>query len=112
MSFTVSADSGFSVSQCERSCQRKWGIGAGANRRCDCDGYRPDTLAIDIGSLDWYTWSMNFRLLRIAVPLLFTLLWVGGVSAVECASINYNLQSQADVDALGSAGCDTVRDIS
>ena len=52
---------------------------------------------------------MNFRLLRIAFPLLFTLLWVDGVSAVECASINYYLQSQADVDALGATGCDTVR---
>ena len=31
------------LSQCERSCQSKLGTG-GANRHCDCDGYRPDIL--------------------------------------------------------------------
>ena len=39
------------LSQCERSCQSKSDAcrGAGqANRRCDCDGYRPDTLGVRI----------------------------------------------------------------
>ena len=36
------------LSQCERSCQSKLGTG-GANRRCDCDGYRPDIFEVRHG---------------------------------------------------------------
>ena len=42
------------------------------------------------------------------VLILLPLFWVDGVWAVDCASTNYDLNSQAEVDALGSAGCDTV----
>ena len=48
--------------------------------------------------------------MRIAARLLvlLPLLWVEGVWAVDCPDTNYDLNSQAEVDALGSAGCDTV----
>ena len=43
----------------------------GANRRCDCDGYCPDTLEIEISPLRWYTMAHGFqnavRGLRFAV---------------------------------------------
>ena len=39
---------------------------------------------------------------------LLPLLWVEGVWAFDCASTNYDLNSQAEVDALGATGCDRV----
>jgi len=40
--------------------------------------------------------------------VLLPLLWVDVVWAVDCPSESYALVTQADVDALGSANCDTV----
>ncbi len=40
--------------------------------------------------------------------LLLPLLWVEVVWAVDCPQSNYELGSQADVDALGATGCDRV----
>ena len=52
--------------ECERSCQRKWGTG-GANRRCDCDGYRPDTLGGRLG----VTWQALSSILATYVEPQF-----------------------------------------
>ena len=48
--------------------------------------------------------------MRIVARLLvlLPLLWVEGVWAVDCASTNYELASQAEVDALGATGCERV----
>ena len=48
--------------------------------------------------------------MRIVARLLvlLPLLWVEGVRAVDCPSNNYDLNTQAEVDALGAVGCDTV----
>ena len=51
---------------------------------------------------------MDFRSLRITFALLLPLLWVEGVWAVDCPSEDYDLNSQAEVDALGAAGCDRI----
>ena len=51
---------------------------------------------------------MDFKSLRITFALLLPLLWVEGVWAVDCPQSNYELGSQADVDALGATGCDRV----
>ena len=40
--------------------------------------------------------------------VLLPLLWVEGVWAVDCPSEDYDLNSQAEVDALGAAGCDRI----
>jgi hypothetical protein len=41
--------------------------------------------------------------------VLLPLFWVEGVWAVDCPINNYALVSQAEVDALGATGCDTIR---
>ena len=48
--------------------------------------------------------------MRIVARLLvlLPLLWVEGVWAMDCADYNYNLNSQAEVDALGASGCDRI----
>ena len=48
--------------------------------------------------------------MRIVLRLLvlLTLLWVEGVWAVDCASTNYDLNSQAEVDALGASNCTSI----
>ena len=51
---------------------------------------------------------MDFKSLRIAFALLLPLLWVEGVWAEDCPHSNYELTTQAQVDALGATGCDTV----
>ena len=51
--------------------------GPGANRRCDCDAYRPDTLG---GSL--------LGVLLFAMPTLHLQRAVVGSSAVSCVSVN------------------------
>ena len=40
--------------------------------------------------------------------VLFPLLWVEGVWAVDCPQPNYELTTQAEVDALGATGCTEV----
>ena len=47
---------------------------------------------------------IRFARLLVLLPLL----WVEGVWAVDCASTNYYLNSQAEVDALGATGCDRI----
>jgi hypothetical protein len=51
---------------------------------------------------------MDFRSLRIAFALVLPLLWAEGVWAVDCPQSNYQLTTQAEVDALGATGCDSV----
>ena len=51
---------------------------------------------------------MDFKLLRIAFALLLPLLWVEGVWAVVCPQEGYELTTQAEVDALGATGCDSI----
>ena len=52
---------------------------------------------------------MDFKSLRIAFALLMPLLWADGVWATPCADTDYDLRSQAEVDALGQTGCTSVR---
>lgn len=52
---------------------------------------------------------MDFKSLRITCALLLPLLWVEGVWALPCLSKNYYLNSQADVDRLGAAGCTRIK---
>ena len=40
--------------------------------------------------------------------LLLPLLWVDGVWATPCADTNYDLNSQAEIDALGETGCTSI----
>ena len=40
--------------------------------------------------------------------VLLPLLWVQGVWAVDCPDTNYDLNTQAEVDAPGAVGCDHV----
>ena len=61
-------------------------VPGGANCPCDCDGYRPDALEIEISALGWYTEPMDFKSLRITFVLLLPLLWVDGVWAFDCLS--------------------------
>ena len=51
---------------------------------------------------------MDFKLLRIAFALLLPLLWVREVWAVDCPQEDYELTTQAEVDALGATGCDSI----
>ena len=51
---------------------------------------------------------MDFKSLRIIFALLMPLLWVDGVLATPCADTDYDLRSQAEVDALGQTGCTSV----
>ena len=48
--------------------------------------------------------------MRIVARLLvlLPLLWVERVWAVDCPQSNYELTTQAEVDALGAEGCDSV----
>ena len=48
--------------------------------------------------------------MRVVLRLLvlLPLLWVEGVWGVDCASPDYDLRFQAEVDALGATGCDRV----
>ena len=34
--------------------------------------------------------------------------WTGWAAAAACSSTNYDLNTQAEVDALGATGCDSV----
>lgn len=40
--------------------------------------------------------------------LLVPLSWTEGAWTVNCASTSYDLHSQAELDALGATGCDSV----
>jgi len=47
---------------------------------------------------------IRFARLLVLLPLL----WVEGAWAVSCADVDYDLTSQAEVDALGATRCDSI----
>ena len=49
--------------------------------------------------------------MRIVARLfvLLPLFWIEGLWAVDCADTNYDLNTQAEVDALGATGCDRIK---
>ena len=53
--------------------------------------------------------SGSRSLLKALPLLLLPLLWADGAWAAECEQTNYDLNTQAEVDALGASGCDSVR---
>ena len=52
--------------------------------------------------------SGSHSLLKALSLLLMSLLWAEGAWAAECAQTDYDLYTQAEVDALGATGCDSV----
>ena len=53
--------------------------------------------------------SGSRSLLKALPLLLLPLLWADGAGAAECSQNSYFLDTQAEVDALGATGCDSVR---
>ena len=53
--------------------------------------------------------SGSRSLLKALPLLLLPLLCADGAWAAECVQTDYDLNTQAEVDALGATGCDSVR---
>ena len=53
--------------------------------------------------------SGSRSLLKALPLLLLPLLWADGAWAAECQNTSYTLDTQAELDALGATGCDSIR---
>ena len=50
----------------------------------------------------------SLSIAALTLFLMAPLIWVEGTWAADCSAHNYTLRTQADIDALGAEGCDTI----